>query len=229
VKRTMLERRIMVPLLVTYVVVLALAAWRHEIRPRAFDRATDIAGSTLAFAGILPGVAVFTADKGGGPDEKIAAICLEVRGVSKGVSEGELKEKKEHQVYPEPDTVCPAPQPRLWVRGEQIFLGRSVVSLRATAAARRAGDNDPARTRFGMLLAKSIGAHFVARGHLVGTAAERYLLLWREARISYRTGSRSDRVVALLNWRDAPAPQVFVAWRPNATTLRERGWGSAEP
>ncbi len=219
-KRALIERRIVLPLLVGYVVLLVVAAWRHEIRPAVFDRATDFARGALGLAGISPGVAVFTADTGSAPDEKIETICLEVRDVS---------EDAVRQVYPGEGVSCPARPPRLWVRGEQIFLQRSVVILRAAAAARRAGGSDPSRTRLAKLLARSIGAHFVGRERLAGAAPDRYLLLWREARISYRTRSRSDRIVALLGWRRASRPGVFIAWRPDEATLRERGWGPAEP
>lgn len=219
-KRALLERRIFVPLLCGYVVLLVLAAWRHEIRPRVFDPATNWAREALMVVGISPGVAVFTADRGGGPDEKIAALCLEVRGISQDTV---------RRVYPAQGVSCPAPGPRIWVRGEQIFLSRTSVSMRAAAAAIRAGDSDPARIRFAKLLAQSIGAHFVARDHAHAAAPDRYLLLWREERISYRTNSRSDRVVALLSWQSTATPRVFVAWRPNEATLRERGWGHLLP
>ena len=215
--------RILVPLLVGYVVLLVVAAWRHEVRPAVFDRATDFARGALGLAGISPGIAVFTADSGSAPDEKVAAICLEVRSVS------EDSEDAGRQVYPAEDVFCPAPSPRLWVRGEQIFLHQSVVSLRAAVAAHRGGDADASRGRFAMLLARSIGAHFLGRDRRAGAATDRYLLLWREARISYRTRSRSHRVVALMNWRRASAPRVFIAWQPDEEMLRERGWGPAEP
>ena len=234
-KRALLERRVFVPLLCGYVALLVLAAWRHEIRPRVFDRATEIAGEALMFVGISPGVAVFTADRGGGPDEKIAALCLEVRGIS---------EDGARRVYPGPGVSCPAPAPRLWVKGEEIFLSRASATMRAAAAAVRAGASDPGRIRFAKLLAQSIGAHFVSRDRAADPAADRYLLLWREERISYRTNSRSKRIVALLSWQrtssrstdtstskstSTPTPRVFIAWRPNEATLRERGWGPSEP
>jgi hypothetical protein len=221
VKRELLERRILVPVLVGYVALVALATLRHEIRPAVLDRATDFARGTLGLAGIRPGVAVFTADTGSAPDAKIAAICLEVRSLSEGGAG--------RQIYPAEDASCPARPPRLWVRGEQILLDRSVMSLRAAVAARRAGDSGPSRMRFAKLLARSIAAHFVARDRLAGAAADRYALLWREARISYRTRARSDRIVALLSWRNAADPQVFIAWQPDEAKLREHGWDPAEP
>ena len=213
--------RILVSLLVGYVVLLVVAAWRHEVRPAVFDRAMFFARGVLGLAGISPGIAVFTADSGSAPDEKVVAICLAVRSVS------EDSEDAGRQVYPAEDVSCPAPSPRLWVRGEQIFLHQSVVSLRAAVAAHRGGD--ASRGRFAMLLARSIGAHFLGRDRRAGAATDRYLLLWREARISYRTRSRSNRVVALMNWRRASEPRVFIAWQPDEGTLRERGWGPAEP
>lgn len=216
----MVGRRIVVSLLVGYVFLLVLAGWRHEIRPAAFDPVTNLARRVLGLAGISPGVAVFTADSRNAPDEKVATICLEVRAVT-GASA--------RRVHPADGVSCPAPPPRLWVRGEQSFLLRSVVILRARAAARRAGDSDPGRAPLAELLARSIGAHFVARERLAGKSPDRYLLLWEEERVSYRTRQRSERRVALLGWRHVTAPRVFVRWRPDERTLRERGWVEGEP
>ncbi len=218
--RAVLERRILVPVLVGYVALLVLAAWRHEIRPAVLDRAVDFARGTLGFVGIRPGVAVFTVDSGSAPDAKIVAICLEVRSsTDRGVG---------RRVYLAADATCPAQPPRMWVRGEEIFLDRSVVGLRAAAARRRAGDSDLERARFAKLLAQSIAAHFVGRDRLAGAAADRYALLWREARVSYRTRARSDRVVALISWRSASDPRLRVAWQPDDATLREHGWSNPE-
>ena len=86
-KRTLLERWVLIPALVAYVGLLALAAWRHEIRPAVFDRVTDFARATLGLAGIPPGIAVFSTDSGSAPDAKIAEICLEVRGLREGGAE----------------------------------------------------------------------------------------------------------------------------------------------
>ena len=220
-KRVLLERRILVPVLVGYVALVALAALRHEVRPTVLDRATDFARGALGLAGIPPGVAVFTADTGSAPDAKIAASCLEVRGLSEAGAR--------RQVYPAEDASCPARPPRLWVRGEQILLDRSVMSLRAAVSAHRAGESGPSRARFAKLLAQSIAAHFVGRDRLAGAAADRYELLWREARISYRTRARSDRIVALFGWRSAADPQLFIAWQPDEAMLREHGWDTEEP
>jgi hypothetical protein len=221
VKRALLERRILVPVLVVYVALLVLAAWRHEIRPAVFDRATDFARNTLGLVGILPGVAVFTADTGRTQEAKIAAICLEVRDLSESGTQ--------RQIYPAEDASCPAPPPRLWVRGEQIFLDHSVMKLRSAVVAHRAGVAGPARGRYAKLLARSIAAHFVGRDRLAGAAADRYALLLREERISYLTRARSDHIVALLGWRNAADPQVFIAWQPDEAKLREHGWEPGEP
>jgi hypothetical protein len=220
-KREWIERRILVPALVVYVVLLVLASWRHEIRPAVFDRVSDLARDTLAVAGIPPAVAVFSADTASAPDAKIAAICLEVRGIS--------EERSQTRVYPPEGVVCPAPSPRLWVRGEEIFLHRSLVGLRAAAAARQGGDDDPRRTRFASLLASSIRAHFLGRERNTDQRSDRSLLLWRESRISYETHIRSDRVVALFEWQSLSDPRVFIRWQPDEARLRERGWTSNDP
>jgi len=223
VKREWLERRILVPVLVVYIVLLVLAAWRHEIRPALFDQPSHLARSTLALAGIPPAVAVFSADTGSAPDAKIAAICLEVRAISDG---------DERQIYPAEDVPCPAVSPRLWVRGEEIFLQRSIVTLRAAVAASRRGDSDRGRMRFAKLLAESIGAHFVrpdVRPQGPEAGEDRMLLLWKESRISYSTGARSERAVALFEWRNVADPRVFIAWRPDEEKLGEHGWNSDQP
>lgn len=220
-KATPFERWALVPVLVAYVVLLVLAAWRHEVRPAVFDRVTNFARGALGLVGIPPAVAVFSADTGSAPDAKIAEICLEVRGLRDAGAQ--------RQIYPGLGASCPEPAPRLWVRGEQVFLHRSVVSLRAAVAAHRSGASAPGRMRFAKLLADSIGAHFVRRDGLMGGSADRYLLLWREARISYRTRARSDRIVALFDWRSAAEPEVFIAWKPVDALMRSRGWEPKEP
>jgi len=221
VKRALLERRVLVPVLVVYLALLVLAAWRHEIRPAVLDRATYFARDTLGLAGIVPGVAVFTADTGRTQETKVAAICLEVRDLSDIGTQ--------RQIYPAEDASCPAHPPRLWVRGEQIFLNHAVMTLHQSVVARRAGDSSRGRERFARLLARSIAAHFVGRDSLAGAAADRYALLWRETRVSYLTRARSDYIIALLGWRNAADPQVFIAWQPDEATLRKHGWGLGEP
>jgi hypothetical protein len=221
VKPTWVERWILVPALIGYVALLVMAAWRHEIRPAAFDGVTEFARHALGLAGIPPAVAVFSADVGSAPDAKIAAICLEVRALRSG-DEG-------RQIYPNAATPCPAPSPRVWVRGEQAFLHRSVVIVRAAVAAHRAGHATPQRMRFARRLAGAIGAHFVRRDQIAGGIADRYALLWEESRISYRTRTRSENTVALFDWPGIADPQVSIAWRPDDATLRERGWVRSEP
>ena len=220
-KREWAERKILVPALVVYIAVLVLASWRHEIRPGVFDGVSDLARNMLGVAGIPPAVAVFSADTASAPDAKIAAIRPEVRGISEDGSQ--------MRIYPSEGAVCPAPSPRLWVRGEEIFLHRSLVSLRAAAASRQAGDHDPRRMLFARLLGNSIRGHFVGRARSRAQEADRGLLLWRESRISYETHARTDRVVAVFEWRSASDPRVFIAWKPDERRLRELGWTSNEP
>ncbi len=220
-KREWLERRILVPALVGYIVLLTLAGWRHEVRPSLFDPASDFARQTLALVGIPPAVAVFTSDAGSAPDAKIAAICLEVRALS--------EDGRSRQIYPAEGVSCPAPAPRLWVRGEDIFLHRAVVILRAAVAARQGGAEDRGRMRFAQLLARSIGAHFVRRGGDAPGGADRNMLLWKETRLSYSERTRSDRVVALFDWESTADPHVFIAWRPDAAKLVLHGWNPGPP
>jgi hypothetical protein len=221
VDREWIERKVLVPLLVLYVVTLGWAAWRHEIRPAIFDGVSEFARRGLAIAGIPPGVAVFSADTATAPDAKIAAICPEVRGLSADGAQTRL--------YPGEGIACPAPSPRFWVHGEDIFLHRALVSLRAATASRQRDGGDRRGMRFARLLAGSVGAHFVASRHAGAADSERMLLLWQEARVSYESGDRSERVVALFEWHNAPNPRVSVAWRPDPARLRERGWTSEPP
>ena len=192
-------------------------------------------GLPMLFVHGGPGAGCTTTDRRFFASDRFRTLCLEVRGIS---------EAGARRVYPGPGVSCPAPAPRLWVKGEEIFLSRSSATMRAAAAAIRAGASDPGRIRFAKLLAQSIGAHFVASDQAADPAPDRYLLLWREERISYRTNARSERTVALLSWQrtsststsrstptptSTPTPRVFIAWRPSEATLRERGWGPAEP
>ena len=74
-----LERRILLPLLVCYAVILVAAAWRHEIRPQLLDRPAAWARSALDLAGIPPAVAVFTTETSTPQNAKLVALCLRVR------------------------------------------------------------------------------------------------------------------------------------------------------
>ena len=163
--------------------VVALAAWRHEIRPAFLDPPVALARSALALLGIPAGVAVFTAEVDTSPDAKIASLCLEARAV-----EGEGLARR---IYPEVGRRCPAPAPRLWVRGEDIALSRFAVGMRSPRAL--AG----------------------------GLAPTRYALLWTESRVRYGSGARSDRIVALLRWRADGEGGVFVSWKPDERTLQQ--------
>ncbi len=104
----------------------------HEIRPAFLDPPVALARSALALLGIPPGVAVFTADVDVSPDAKIASLCLEARAVE---AEGPAR-----RIYPEVGRRCPAPAPRLWVRGEDIALSRFAVIMRSAVASRRHPD-----------------------------------------------------------------------------------------
>jgi hypothetical protein len=213
VTRSVIQRRVLLPLLVLYAAIVVLAAWRHEIRPAFLDPPAAWARSVLGLAGIPPGVPVFTSETDTLPDEKIAVQCLEVRGVA---VDGAAR-----RIHPAGGRVCPAPSPRLWVRGEDIALSRFVMGMRSGVASRREGTLAPSRVRVPRLLADSMAEHFRKRTGAEGLAPDRYALLWTESRVSYRTGARSERIVALVRWRADPGEGVFVSWRPDERTLRE--------
>jgi hypothetical protein len=225
--RTTRARRIGVFALVAYVAIVTLAAWRHEIRPAVLDPPTALARSALALLGIPPGVAVFTAEVDTSPDSKIASLCLEARAV-----EGEGPARR---IYPEAGRRCPAPAPRLWVRGEDIALSRFAVSMRSAVASHRAGTLSAARVRFPRLLAESLAEHIQSRARADGLTPTRYAVLWTESRIGYGSGARSDRIVALLRWRaDATSGEagdggVFVSWSPDKRTLQQHWPAVDEP
>ncbi len=207
------RRRIGLSALVAYVAIVALAAWRHEIRPAFLDPPVALARSALALLGIPPGVAVFTAEVDTSPDAKIASLCLEARAV-----EGEGPARR---IYPEVGRRCPAPAPRLWVRGEDIALSRFAVGMRSAVASRRAGTLAAAQVRFPRLLAESLAGHIQSRALADGLAPTRYALLWTESRVGYGSGARSDRIVALLRWRADGEGGVFVSWKPDERTLQQ--------
>jgi len=208
--RAGLRRGLLLSLVGGYAAIVVLAAWRHEIRPAWLDAPAAVARGVLGWAGVPPGVAVFTADSATAAEAKIADLCLEVRIVD---ASGRAR-----RLHPEAGERCPAPQPRLWVKGETIWLNRATVSLRAAVAARR---RDPsfARGRTQRLLAEALAAHFRARAHAEGLAPERYALLWAESRVDTSTGERSERKVALMRWGPTGEGDLRVSWRPDASLL----------
>lgn len=215
----MTRHRIGLAAILAYAAVVVLAAWRHEIRPPFLDRPAAWSRTALGWLGIPGGVAVFTSDAGTSPDEKITAQCFEVRIDGEG--------RPARRLHPDAGRTCPVPAPRLWVRGEDIALYRLAMALRSAVASHRAGALPPSQVRFPRLLAESIGEHFRRRASARHLAPERYALLWREWRIDYATGAKSERIVALLRWRDDPEPGVFVSWRPDALAL-SRHWPPLE-
>jgi hypothetical protein len=215
--RTPLRRRILVSLLVGYSALVALAAWRHEIRPAIGDAPAAGARAALRAVGIPPGIAVFTAEVATPSDSKIRAVCLEARAFA---ADGRF-----HVLHPRPNAPCPEPAPRVWVRSEEIALYRFVTSLRNAVVAHRAGALRASQRRHPELLARSIAAHFRSRAESLGLAPTRYALLWRESRIDYRSGEASERVTALLRWDADPDRGVALAWRPDPEHLSKH-WGT---
>jgi hypothetical protein len=216
-----LARRVRLPLLLAYVTIVALAAWRHEIRPSFLDVPSAWARATLHRMGIPPGVPVFTTEVSRTQDAKISALCLDVRAVG---SDGRVR-----QIYPPKGRVCPAPPPRLWVTGEQIALQQSATSLRAAAVERRSGNLPPSRMRHPELLLETIAEHFRARAAAEGRDPERYALLWTESRIDFRSGDPSDHIVSLVRWRGAGERRVLASWRPGDRMLVEHWPELSEP
>jgi hypothetical protein len=220
--RAVLGRGIRVFALAAYVAIVTLAAWRHEIRPAFMDPPAALARNALALLGVPPGVAVFTAEVDTSPDSKIASLCLEARAVD---AEGLAR-----RIYPEEGRRCPAPAPRLWIRGEDIALSRFPVIMRSAVAARRAGILPATRLRFPQLLAESLAEHIQSRARDDGLTPTRYAVLWTESRVGYGSGARSDRIVALLRWRADSVDggdggdghgRVFVSWSPSERTLQQ--------
>jgi hypothetical protein len=215
------RRRIALPLLVSYVAILVLAAWRHEIRPAIFDAPVAAARSFLHALGITPAVAVFTSDVAQESDEKTAASCFEVRVVERG---GRVL-----RMFPEDGATCPAPAPRFWLTGEETALYRSLMLLRAGVGSARRAPPGAGRDLRPRLLAEGIAEHFRLRAAARGLDPDAYVLQWRELQQSFATGERGERVVALLRWWPDPARSLALSWRPNSEKLAALWPGPADP
>ena len=210
-RRSGFQRRIALPLLVSYVVIVVMAAWRHEIRPVILDAPTAAARSILHSLGITPAIAVFTSDAAHENDEKTTAFCLEVRVVERG---GRVR-----RLYPEDGTRCPAPAPRFWFAGEDIALYRSLMILRAGVSSAYHGPPGASRDLQPRLLAEWVAEHFRRRAAARGLDPDSYVLQWRESQQSFATGERGEHVVALLRWWPDPARSLALSWRPDAEKL----------
>ena len=190
---------------------------RFETRENRLDQLIDPltqwARSALRLVGIPPGVSVFTSEKSRSFDKSVSALCFEVRVVS--------AEAPAQRIYPPDGRVCPAPQPRIWVRGEEALLYRSIQPLlRHGATSRRAGSRSRSQGLYSRLLAESIAEHFRSRARAAGLAPDRYALLWTAAMIDMSSGERSEVIVALLRWRANPDGELFLSWNPNDQILQ---------
>jgi hypothetical protein len=201
--------------------MIVLSAWRHEIRPRFLDPPAALARAVLGLVGIPGGVAVFTSDLRGLSEEALETICVEVRAVA---GEGPAR-----RIYPATGRVCPAPPPRLWVRGEDIALARLRSELRNTAGPRRAGTLPPSLARVPRLLAESMAEHFRGRARAAGHTPDRYALLWTESKVNVASGARRQRILALIRWQADPAGDLFISWSPDEQTLQEHWPALGEP
>ena len=210
--RSGFRRRIALPLLVSYVAIVVMAAWRHEIRPVVLDAPTAAARSILHSLGITPAIAVFTTDAAHENDEKTTAFCLEVRIVERG---GRVR-----RLYPEDGTRCPAPAPRFWFAGEDIALYRSLMVLRAAVSLERSGSQWAGRELRPELLAEWLAEHFRGRAAARGLDPDSYVLQWRESKQNFATGERREQVVALLRWWPDPARSLALSWRPDVEKQR---------
>ena len=215
-----LRRRLGTALLLGYAAIVVLAAWRHEVRSSIFERPVVWARSVLALASIPPGVAVFSTETELSSDILIAAQCFEVRGVA-----GDAPARR---IYPESGRACPAPSPRMWVRGEDIALYRFATGLRSAAGSRGGESRPRSRERFARLLVETMAEHFRSRAERE-FAPDRYALLWTESHVDYRSGEHSERVVALVRWRADPDDGVFVSWSPDDRKLGEQWPRLEEP
>jgi len=212
VPRSVLERRVGLPLLLAYVGLLVLASWRHEIRPAFLDWPSESARLLLTSLGVTPAVAVFTSDVARGSHEKRTSSCVEVRVVER---DGSVR-----RLYPDDEEPCPGLPPRLGATGDSIALYRSLVVLRAVVAAGRTGPPGAARQRRPELLAAWLTEHFRIRAAARGLDADRFVMNWRESRQNHATGERAERVVALLRWKSGSEESLALSWRPDAEKLR---------
>ena len=207
--RSGFKRRIVLPLLVSYVALVVMATWRHEIRPSILDTPAAAARSILHSLGITPAIAVFTSDAARENDEVTTAFCLEVRVVEHGV----------RQLFPEGATRCPAPAPRFGFAGEDTALYRSLMILRAGVSSARHAIPGASRDLQPRLLAEGLAEHFRRRAAARGLDPDSYVLQWRVSQQSFATGERSEKVVALLRWWPDPARSLALSWRPDAEKL----------
>lgn len=205
------ERRTGLLLLVSYVALVVLASWRHEIRPLLLETPTATARSILHSLGITPAIAVFTSDAARETDEKRTALCIEVRVVERS---GHVR-----RLYPEDGRRCPPPAPRFWFAGEDIALYRSLMVMRAAVASARSGPPGAGRERRPDLLAEWVAEHFRRRAGARGLEPDSYVLQWRESKQSFATGERRETVVALLRWWPDPARSLALSWQPDAEKL----------
>jgi len=219
VTRALLQRRVLLPVLIGYAAIIVIASWRAEIRPPFLDLPVAVARNLIGLLGVPPGVAVFTTDDVVLRDEVFEAFCLEVRTV-----EGDRPARR---IYPPPGRVCPAPPPRLWIRGEEIALERMARALQSSAAWRRAGTLAPSQIRFPKLFSESLADHFRSRARADGLAPDRYALLWTSWKRSLVSGESSERIVAIIRWQADPGGNLFISWSPDEQKLQEH-WPELE-
>ena len=199
--------RIRLPLLVGFISLLVLAAWREEIRPSIFDRPSRWAELTLRRFGIFPGIPVFS------PDVKredrqlfLRQRCFEVLAESGGAPP--------RKIYP--DGPCPAPGPRIRVGPEETMLTRLMTWAHTDEADRRFTGRTagPGEVTLPQAILPSIAYHFDRRQRLAGRPADRFTMLFTQHMVRYDTGEPVVEPIVLFSFSVGGREPGRVLWYP---------------
>jgi hypothetical protein len=204
--------RVRLPLLLGYIALLVLAAWREEIRPAFLDRSSIWAERTLRRVGIFAGIAVFS------PEVKheerqlfLRQRCLEVLAESAGAPP--------ERIYPEAE--CPAVSPRIRVGPHETMLTRLMnwaaddeVDRRATG--RRPG---PGEVTLPEAILPSIAYHFDRQERLAGRPRDRFTMLYTHHMVRYDTGERTVEPIVLFRFTVGGTEPGRVLWHPTERQL----------
>jgi hypothetical protein len=200
-------RPLRLPLLLCYIALLVLAAWRTEIRPAVLDRPSEWAERSLRRAGIFAGIAVFSPDVAR-PSRQMfyRQRCLEVlAGSGTGAPE---------QIYPV-GRDCPASGFRWWVGPEETMLTRLMTWATDDEAERRlTGERAaPDELTGSAAILPSIAYHFDRRERSRGRPRDRLTMLYTQHMVDIDTGQVTVDPVVLFGFTVGGGPGT-VLWRP---------------
>lgn len=207
------RQRLLFPVLVVFIGMLILGAWRGEVRPRFLDAPAEGARNWLRRIGVHSGLAVFSSHYQARRNRTSKGRCLQVLARS---GDGPFE-----RIYPE--RTCPPQGLRLAVLPEEVMVTRFLMWATAEEARRRMEDAPPPPPGWVLLpdvLLPSLAYHFDHRERLKGTPRDELLMLVTNHVLLLDTGEDAVQYVLILDVDFEAGPSRFL-WFPSEREVSE--------